>query len=295
MTTENVKIEAAMPSARHYFEDRHLVIATKHRKEAVITPLVNGSLGVISQIAEGFDTDVLGTFTGEIERKDDALTTLRNKCLMAMALSGCDLGVGSEGSFGPHPTLFFTHADDELVMLIDQKNGLEIVARELTTETNFNAAFIHSKAQLKAFAKEAMFPSHALILRDHKDSHKQVFKGITDADALWSSYQYLMTHFGTVYAETDMRAMHNPTRMKVIERATRKLLEKINSCCPQCHTPGFGITQAKPGLPCQLCHGPTDSTLSHVYTCSKCKHPAESKFPHGKTSEDPMYCNNCNP
>jgi hypothetical protein len=46
----------------------------------------------------------------------------------------------------------------------------------------------------------------------------------------------------TTYVETDMRAMYNPSRMTVIQNATKKLVEKINSCCPNCNIPGFGIT-----------------------------------------------------
>jgi hypothetical protein len=33
--------------------------------------------------------------------------------------------------------------------------------------------------------------------------------------------------------------------MTVIQNATKKLVEKINSCCPQCNIPGFGITDAE--------------------------------------------------
>lgn len=47
------------------------------------------------------------------------------------------------------------------------------------------------------------------------------------------------------YAETGMKALYNPTRMTVIEKAIKKLIDKINSCCPQCNIPGFGITDAK--------------------------------------------------
>jgi hypothetical protein len=49
----------------------------------------------------------------------------------------------------------------------------------------------------------------------------------------------------TTFVETDMRAMYNPSRMTVIQNATKK--EKINSCCPHCNIPGFGITDAKRG------------------------------------------------
>jgi len=53
------------------FENRKLIIATKHDKERVIAPLVNKYLGINKTFTTDFDTDSLGTFTGEIERKED--------------------------------------------------------------------------------------------------------------------------------------------------------------------------------------------------------------------------------
>lgn len=92
-----------------------------------------------------------------------------------------------------------------------------------------------------------------------------------------------------------MRAMYNPTRMKVIEKTTNKLVDKINSFCPQCNTPGFGISDAKQGLPCSLCGCPTRSTLSHIHTCNKCSFTREEMYPHKKLNEEPTYCDYCNP
>ena len=59
------------------FEGRKLLIATKHSKERVIAPILEEKLGVTCVVPTDFDTDLLGTFTGEIERKSDALTTAR--------------------------------------------------------------------------------------------------------------------------------------------------------------------------------------------------------------------------
>jgi C4-type Zn-finger protein len=83
--------------------------------------------------------------------------------------------------------------------------------------------------------------------------------------------------------------------MKVIEQATRKLVQKVNSTCPQCQTPGFGIVDAKMGLKCGLCQTPTNSVLSYLYVCDRCQFVKEEMYPNQKTSEDPMYCNVCNP
>jgi hypothetical protein len=49
----------------------------------------------------------------------------------------------------------------------------------------------------------------------------------------------------TTYVETDMRAMYNPSRMTVIQNATKKLVEKINSCCPHCNIPGLELQTLK--------------------------------------------------
>ncbi|MEZ4777059.1 MAG: DUF6671 family protein [Bacteroidia bacterium] len=277
------------------FNGRNLIIATKHKKESVIAPILEKELGVICFTDETFDTDTLGTFTGEIERELDPVATVRKKCLMAMALSNCDLGVASEGSFGAHPSMFFANADDEFVIFIDKANHLEIIARELSTETNFNGKEIENENDLLNFAESVKFPSHGLILRKSKTDNSDIIKGITNLPDLKKAFHLLYKKFSRVYVETDMRAMYNPSRLKVIETATQKLVDKVNSCCPQCKMPGFGITEAKKGLECSLCGSPTNSTLSYIYRCQKCDFTKEEMYPHKKTKEDPMYCDYCNP
>ena len=166
------------------FENRKLLIATKHSKENVIAPLFEQELGVSCFVSNKFDTDILGTFSGEVPREDNALTTLRNKCLLAIKHNNCDLVIASEGSFGAHPSLFFGSADDELMMLIDLKNDLEIVAREISLETNFNAATLFDETELIAFAAKVNFPSHGLILKPSESNYEKVIKGIKDIDSL---------------------------------------------------------------------------------------------------------------
>lgn len=61
----------------------------------------------MSRVDASFDTDMLGTFTGEVERKLDPLATVREKCLRAMKHNHCDLGVASEGSFGASCIVIF--------------------------------------------------------------------------------------------------------------------------------------------------------------------------------------------
>ena len=277
------------------FENRKLVIATKHEKEKVIAPLLEKNLGVTCFTNESFDTDTLGTFSGEIERENDPISTVRKKCLLAMEASNCDLGVASEGSFGAHPSIFFARADDEFLIFIDKKNNLEIIARELSLETNFDGKEIETEKDLFDFAKSVKFPTHGLILRKSEKDNTHIIKGITDMTLLKQAFKKLLHESNSIYAETDMRAMYNPTRMTVIENAAKKLVDKENSHCPECNAPGFDVTDVKKGLECNLCGLPTKSTLSHIYECQRCEYSKEKMYPSHKTKEDPMYCDYCNP
>lgn len=278
-----------------FFKGRKAVIATKHKKEQVIAPILESELGIICVTLENLDTDKLGTFSGEIERINDPVTTLRQKCQMAIDASGINLAIANEGSFGAHPSIFFAHADDELVMLIDKENDLEIIERELSLETNFDGTEINSIDQLIQFANKIGFPSHGIILKKGKNIFTNIIKENRSFKELIENYHKIKNEDGSSYAETDMRAMYNPKRMEVIRKATEKLVNKIKSVCPNCKAPGFGVTESIIGLPCQLCGSPTKSILKHIYRCQKCNFIMEKEFPFNKSKEDPQFCDFCNP
>lgn len=277
------------------FKGRNLVIATKHHKETVIAPILNKELGVSCLTADRLDTDLLGTFSGEIERKLDPIANAREKCIRAMDMYNCDLAVASEGSFGPHPSLYFIPADDEFIVLVDRKNNLEIVARELSPNTNFNGDEIKNKFDLDTFLTKARFPTHAVILKNSKDDHTNCIKGITQwTDLEMYSEQFFKSN-QSFFIETDMRAMYNPSRMEVIKQATLKLISKLNSSCPNCDLPGFDVVDTRKGLPCSQCGMPTKSTSALIYRCKKCSFEQEKLYPNNKKHEEPMYCDFCNP
>lgn len=277
------------------FHNRKLLIATKHQKEKVIAPILEKELGISCFVDQTYDTDIMGTFTGEVERKLDPIATAREKCLKAMHLNKCDLGVASEGSFGSHPSLFFVNAGDEFLIFIDLLNNLEIIVRELSTKTNFDGKTIKNRNELFEFAKSVGFPTHALILRKSKDDTTEIYKGIKNIKVLKATFDQLQKLHNSVFVETDMRAMNNPTRLGVIKKAAEKLVQKIKSTCPQCQTPGFGRINANKGLECSLCGLPTNSILSYTYVCQNCSYSKEEMYPFKKLKEDPMYCDYCNP
>lgn len=278
-----------------FFNNRRIIIATHHQKEQVIAPLLKSHFNIDCFVPQNYDTDRFGTFSGEIERTQSPLETLRKKCLVAMNEFDYDLGIASEGSFGPHPTLFFGHADDELVLIIDKKNDLEIIAREISLETNFNSETISSLVELKEFANKAHFPSHALILKAENEQNSKIIKAIQTWDELENHFINLKKGYAKIEVETDMRAHLNPTRMKVIEMAMEKLIQKMKNCCPNCQTPGFDVKEIIKGLPCEWCHNPTNSTKAFRYECKKCNFSKTENYPNDKKVESPEFCDYCNP
>jgi hypothetical protein len=278
-----------------FFEKgRKIVISTQHKKEQVIAPFLSQHFQVCCFV-HPIDTDQFGTFTGEIERLLSPVEAARQKCALAIQETGCDVAISSEGSFGAHPFLPFSSANEELVLLVDQRNDIEIQGRALSTETNLSGRYIASLSEAYDFAEEIGFPSHAVILRETKNQGTIFTKGLQDEKVLRSEVRRLLKRHSTLWIETDMRASFNPTRMKVIEQATKNLIERMKSSCPSCFTPGFWIQKASSGLPCSWCNNPTKSTLYHEYACLKCPQIIRKDFPFNKHFEDPTYCDFCNP
>lgn len=277
------------------FEGRSLFIATNHRKESAIQPILERELNVNSFSIPMFNTDQFGTFSGEIERSQSPVDTLKAKCQLGFEVTGCDLVIATEGSFGAHPDLPFCAAHDELILLMDFKNNVSFSARILTTETNFQGKKIKSEEELMAFGESIDFPNQAIILRNKEQSMLYLKKGINDWDELLTAFRVCMRRHDNVFVETDMRAMHNPLRMKHIEQLTLKLITQLKVLCPSCEMPGYGVTSVLPGLPCWICETPTSSVLKHVLTCTACHHQEEVYFPNGRQTEEPTFCPVCNP
>jgi len=276
------------------FQGRSLVIGTMHHKEQVIAPVIASAIGVNCYTPSALNTDILGTFSGEIERKLDPVETVKQQCLKAMDSMGFDLGIASEGSFGPHPTIPFFQADDEWLIFIDRKNDIEILVRELSLETNFQGREVGTSEELDDFLGGVKFPQHAVMVRSLEPPFEWI-KGIQHREDLNKAILKLNKANGPFWIETDMRAMHNPTRMAVIEKAAQKLVKAILSTCPSCSKPGFVVISDRQGLPCELCGFPTQSVIAHIYGCKSCHFKKEVSFPFGKKNEDPMYCQRCNP
>ena len=285
------------PSSSQLFQNRTGVLATMHQKEQVIAPLLAEHLGVQVIVPQGLNTDEFGTFTRDVQRSGSQLDAAKLKAEKAVTFTGADLALASEGSFGAHPALPFLPYNREIVVLIDRIHDLEIVGEAASTETNYSHQLVRSLEEALAFAQKIGFPSHGLVAMSEAQPTQasHLVKGITDEAHLTETVTWLLKKIGQVHLETDMRAMHNPTRMQVIAQATRDLIQQIHHCCPQCGAPGFTLVERQPGLPCALCGSPTELTLAVTHRCKKCNFSDVTYFVNGQEFADPGQCSYCNP
>lgn len=278
------------------FANRVAVIATMHQKEQVMAPILEQELNVKILVLH-MNTDEFGTFTRDVKRPGDQCQTARLKAEQAMALTGQTLGFASEGTFGPHPMIPYLPYNREVVMLVDREHHLEIWGQAFSTTTNYSHTLVKNIEEAQAFAQKAGFPQHGLVVMANPDvvQATQMIKGISTEAQFVDVVTWMLSKFGHAHIETDMRAMYNPTRMKVIAEATQDLIKKVNQCCPQCNCPGFDVVEHIKGLPCRLCHFPTELTLISIYHCKRCKFRQEIRFPDKQETADPAQCRYCNP
>jgi len=109
------------------WQGRTVGLLTRHDKARMIAPALS-TLGLSLVATDVFDTDRLGTFSGEVERTMTPLECARRKAQLACELTGLDLGLGSEGSFGGGPAPGLVNWDHELLVLWDRSRSREIVA-----------------------------------------------------------------------------------------------------------------------------------------------------------------------
>ncbi len=281
------------------YEGSCFILPTKHGKSRSIGPVMWETLRA-SVLEYVLDTDQLGTFAGEVERKESALDCARKKCEWSIEFLGnkVEFVLASEGSFGMHPHLPFLPCDHEILYFIDRKHGFHLHVSHWSENTNYRMGAVDSFDGLLTFAEEAQFSSHGLIVRpDNRDTKGPIFKGINSQKSLEKAFTESLGHSaqGKVWVETDMRANFNPSRMRVIGELAQKFAERLRSYCPQCGVPGWGSVRVERGLRCHDCSYPTDLIKQEILGCPKCTYE-ESKDPlHGFQYAKPINCPNCNP
>lgn len=281
-------------TADHPLRGRRVAIATMHGKERAIAPALAARFGAVAVVPAEFDTDAFGTFTGEIARRGSPRDAARAKAAAAMAATGLDVAIASEGTFGPHPAAPLLPLAAEFLLLVDARTGLEVEAEDVGTETNWAGAAVRDLAAAEAFGARIGFPEHQLVLRVAGDP-AAMRRGIGSRDELAAALAELLRRGGRVEASADMRADRNPTRMRAIARAADRLAARAATPCPDCGWFGFGFVRAERGLPCEACGEPTELVQALVDGCARCPTAARRPRPDGAATADAGNCPQCNP
>ncbi|MBA3995260.1 MAG: hypothetical protein C0469_17210 [Cyanobacteria bacterium DS2.3.42] len=294
------------------YSGRRVVLTTKHGKAAALSLPLKAGLGLLLESVE-LDTDLLGTFTGEIERVGTPVETAIKKARLGMNNAGLNLGLANEGSFGPHPYIPFIPGCHEVIVFIDDNLGIEVTESIVSASTNFGHIDARSIEEVGEFLVRVKFPSHGLIVRPNKSSENllnkmsRIFtgkspdatikKGIRDRDVLAAAILDCakLSGDGLAHIETDMRAHMNPTRLRVLRALGIRLARRLLSNCPECDCPGFGITGAEGALPCEECDSPSEAPSLEIHTCQQCHLRQTHGRKDGITSVEATYCRRCNP
>lgn len=279
------------------YKNKKCALTTMHSKESVIAPAFLKNLDMVVEVAS-FNTDLLGTFSGEIERVGKPFEVAEKKARMGMSLNKLPYGIANEGSFGPHPFIPFINGNTEILIFIDDEIGLKIHETNFTAETNFSHSCLSSLDEAEEFLKNAQFPSHGIIVRANQwQKNQKIFKGITDLSGLEEAFLASKKDSvdGKVWLESDMRAHMNPTRMKFIGELAEKLSSRLAKSCPSCNSPGFGMAGMEAGLICEYCGSPTEMIKNDIYGCAICDYKEFHEHDPNTKFAQPFYCQICNP
>jgi len=280
---------------------RDIAVATLHGKQRVLARPLRQGLGLRLVHASAVDTDQFGSFCGAQPRRLDAVLTAQRKAEAAMDALGLDLGIASEGSFGPHPSVPMLAAGAECLVIVDRRSGRLLVEHLLCTVTNYGAIAVANVAAAQGWLAQVGFPAHAVMVRPDQPPDvgftPWLAKGVRQRSELeaWIACACAQSPLGQAWLETDMRAHCNPTRMASIRRLAFRLVRRLRQPCPACAAPGFGVVDAVSGLPCSACGLASGWVMQQVWGCDVCGHRAWRPRPDGLRAVDPMHCDYCNP
>jgi hypothetical protein len=265
---------------------------TKHDKARLVSQHFEEILSMRVQEVEA-DTDIFGTFSGEVERIGTPLETAIKKARLGIETTGNPFAIASEGSIGPDPLLGFINANIETMVLIDDE--LDIQVHE-TIKSNEIVAFTTTtlKTDLGVFLKKADFPNHALIVKPHHGTG--AVKGVRTIRELEEAIRKSRdaSSDGEAIIESDFRAMCSPSRQKNISTVALKLVQRLSLTCPDCQTPGWGLKSFVGGVECSHCGDFSEEAIKQeILGCFKCEYTALGAVINATL--DPARCMSCNP
>ena len=278
-----------------------IALATMHGKERILARPLRVGLGLTLSHASAVDTDRFGSFSGERPRLADALTTCQRKAEAALEALGLELGIASEGAFGPHPAVPMLPVGHEWITFVDRRDGLVISEQLMSRTTNYSSCQAADPESIAGWLHQVGFPSHALMVRpllpEMGNAGTWLAKGVHDPRqlAVLMAEAVQLSPIAQAWLETDMRAHCNPTRRAAIRQLAFRLVRKVASHCPACGAPGWGVVATVAGLPCGECGLATRLVNAEVFGCVACSHQDSRPRRDGRRAADPMHCDYCNP
>ena len=197
-----------------YFRGKVLHMVSRHQKQQYIAPVLASRLGFICKTVSEVDTDLLGTFSGEVARTLSPVACAREKCKRAREYVSDGYLLASEGSFGPHPTLGWVTAGEEWLLLYDIEEDAELIVRDITLDTCFLGKAIANEQQCLEFLQRVGFPNQGVIVKSSQEQPEIIFKNGSTPEEIVKNMHNMLNEKGNCYIETDMRAMFNPTRQQ---------------------------------------------------------------------------------
>lgn len=235
----------------HPYHGATAALTTKHGKELLIAPAFH-ALGINVEPVD-FDTDSLGTFTGEIERVGNARDVVVKKALIGAKISSLRYAIASEGSYGPDAQMPLLNSGVELLAWVDTENGHTVVESIRTFEIQAHRKTLIAGENIADYLDAFAFPSHALIVKGGTQREPLIFRGLQDIRELEDAIVTCRRASQEVMIENDLRAHLNPTRQKAINELSNKLVDRLSRLCTRCGLPGWGVIDISRGAECSEC------------------------------------------
>lgn len=269
---------------------RKVGLTTKHGKELLLKDLL---LPLdFDLVAVEYDTDELGTFSGEISRSLSQQDTAIKKAQLAIELGGVSIGLGSEGSIGSDSAVPFLNSDIETLAWIDKELDYQLVVSHKSFEIFARQKSVNRNTNIDDLQEFFDLPRHSVIIKT--SNYAFVRKGISSAEELELVVTQGLAKHQELSIETDCRAHLSPSRQQIIKECGNKLIAALNSSCPECSNPGWSVTGFEYGLPCEICGQEVRKVArAELYTCPKC--PFTQYKALNLQVADPALCDRCNP
>jgi hypothetical protein len=285
------------------YEGRQVTFATMHGKERLAAQPFLELLGARVTCPTGLDTDLLGTFAGDIVRTLSPIDAARVKARLGMRIDNTALGLASEGTFSAAPESPGAVENTELLLFLDDVLEIEVVEIGRRLSPLPGPRRITDVDDGVAFAARLGFPRQGIVVAVDGDGNDRNDNGngngpswrkdLRTTDALARALVTLFDERKQVTIQPDYRAHACPSRAEHLRSLAERLARRLATPCPACSAPGWGQVGSEPGLPCRECDEPTPLEAATVDGCARCSFRVRTPVSARRAS--PEWCQHCNP